>query len=152
MKTAREKDPRKLLALAARLAEAKRALSAADYEAFKSNEPELRHEARPSEVTHDQAERLIRLWSMRVIRDNPNKLPRTGWGTLRELSKLSEDALRALFARGAIGPRSTREDIDRLRTAQTSRNVASRHPETIHSVKREAREANQASCEEDQKS
>jgi hypothetical protein len=69
----------------------------------------------------------MRLASMPVILDNLDRLPRTGWGTLRELSKLSEDALRCLFARGAIGPGTTREAIDRLRSAQKSKNVAPRH-------------------------
>jgi hypothetical protein len=115
MKRSKEKDPKVLIALGARLAEAKRTLSAADYEAFKYNEPELRHEAYPEEVTVDKAERLRRLASMPVIHDNLDKLPRTGWAALRELSKLNEMALRCLFARGAIGPHSTREDIDRLR-------------------------------------
>jgi hypothetical protein len=128
MKRPKEKDPKVLIALGERLIKAKRELSAADYEAFKYNEPELRHEARPEEVTVDKAEQLARLASMPAVRDNIDKLPRTGWAALRELSKLNETALRCLFARGAIGPHSTREDIDRLRTAQTSRNVAPRHP------------------------
>jgi hypothetical protein len=128
MKRPREKDPRKLMALAARLAEAKRTLSAVDFEAFKHAEPELRHEARPEEVTVDKAERLIRLFSMPVILDNLDKLPRTGWATLRELSKLSEATLRALFACNAIGPWSYRENINQLRAAQTSKTVAPRHP------------------------
>ena len=131
MKRTKTKDPKVLIALGERLIKAKRELSAVDFETFKSNEPELRHEAWPLEVIVDKAERLMRLAAMPAVRDNINKLPRTGWGTLRELSKLEEPALRCLFARGAIGPHSTREDIDRLRVAQTSRAVASRHPETI---------------------
>jgi hypothetical protein len=128
MKRATEKDPRKLVALGTRLAEAKWTLSPADYEAFKYREPELRHEAKPWKVTEDKAERLIRLAAMPAIRDNIDKLPRTAWAALRELSKLTEPALRCLFARGAIGPHSTRENIDALRSAQASRNVAPRHP------------------------
>jgi hypothetical protein len=106
-------------------------LSPAEYEAFKYNEPELRHEAeaRSGEVTKDKAERLIRLALMPVLWNDIDRLPQTGWGTLRELSKLNEDALRCLFPHGSIGPYSTRENIDALRSAQKSKNVAPRHPE-----------------------
>jgi hypothetical protein len=127
MKRIVERNPVKLLELGARLAKAKRELSPAECEAFKYREPELRHEARPEEVNEDKAERLVRLAAMPAIRDNIDKLPRTGWATLRELPKLGEATLRCLFARGAIGPHTTRENIDALRSAQASRNVAPRH-------------------------
>jgi hypothetical protein len=128
MKRAKTKDPRVLVALGVRLLEAKRTLSTADFEALKLSEVELQHEAYPGTPTTDKAERLMRLASMPVILDNIDKLPRTGWSALRELSKLGEPALRSLFARGAIGPHGDREAIDALRTAQTSKNVAPRHP------------------------
>jgi hypothetical protein len=118
VKRPKEKDPRKLLALGARLAEAKWTLSPVDYEAFKHREPELRHETKPGLLTDDKAERSIRLAAMPVIQDNADKLPRTGWGTLRELSKLGEATLRCLFERGAIGPHSTRENIDAPRVTE----------------------------------
>ena len=77
MKRPKEKNPRALVALGERLIEAKRALSAADYAAFVFNERELRHEARPWEVTRDKEQRLRRLASLPVIHDNLDKLPRT---------------------------------------------------------------------------
>jgi hypothetical protein len=70
MKRPKEKDPKVLIALGVRLLEAKRTLSVVDFEAFMSNEPELRHEAYHEEVTVDKAERLMRLASMPVILDN----------------------------------------------------------------------------------
>jgi hypothetical protein len=126
MKRTVEKDPRKLLELGKRLAEAKLTLSAADYDSFKYNEPELRHEARPEEVTRAKDQRLIWIASMPVLWDYVDRLPQ-GWAALRELSKLREAALRGLFARGAIGPTSTRDTVDNFRTAQTARGVAPRH-------------------------
>ena len=67
----------------------------------------------------------MRLASMPVILDNIDKLPRTGWSALRELSKLGEPALRSLFARGAIGPaRRPRSD----RRAAHGADVQERRP------------------------
>jgi hypothetical protein len=65
--------------------------------------------------------------SMQVLRDYIDWLPETGWGTLRELPKLGESTLRSLFERGAIGPSTTRKDLDHLRSAQKRANVAARH-------------------------
>jgi hypothetical protein len=107
-----EKDPKVLIALGARLAEAKRTLSPDAYDAFKRREPELRHEAEPWRVAHDKAQRLIKIASLLALRDNVDKLPWTGWGTLRELPKLGETTLRCLLERGAINRLSTREDVD----------------------------------------
>jgi hypothetical protein len=119
-----EKNPKNLIALGVRLAEAKRTLSPDAYEAFMRRERELRHEAKPGQLLHDKAHRLIRIASMRVFRDYIDNLPWTGWSTLRELPKLGEPTLRCLLDRGAINRSSTREDIDRLRSAQKPNNVA----------------------------
>jgi hypothetical protein len=100
---------------------AKRTLSPHGYDAFKRKEPELWHEAKPGQLLHDKANRLIRVASLQVLRDNINNPPETGWSTLRELPKLGEAALRCLFARRAINRSSTRGDTDRLRSAQTAR-------------------------------
>jgi hypothetical protein len=81
----------------------------------------LWHEAKLGQLLHDKANRLIRVASLLVLRDNINKLPESGRSTSRELPKLGEAALRCLFARGAINRSSTREDVDRLRSAQTAR-------------------------------
>jgi hypothetical protein len=122
-----EKDPKNLIALGVRLAEAKRTLSPDAYDAFIHRERELRHEAKPGQLLHDKARRLIRIASMRVLRDNIDRMPWTGWSTLRELPKLGEPALRCLFARGAINRSSTREDMDWRRSVQKLSNVAARH-------------------------
>lgn len=121
------KDPSVILALGKRLFEAKRTLSPEAYEALLWSEPELRHEAKRSALLRDKVGRLITIYLTPAIRDNVDKLPWTGWGTLRELPKLGNEALIALFERGAIHRRSTREDIDRLRSAQKAANVAARH-------------------------
>ena len=84
MKRAKTKDPKILIALGQRLLEAKRTLSAADFEAFKYREPELRHEAYPAEMTVDKAERLRRLASMPVIHEASPSAPArlgVGWPT-----------------------------------------------------------------------
>jgi hypothetical protein len=122
-----EKDSKNLIALGVRLAEAKRTLSPDAYDAFIRRERELRHEAKPGQLLHDKARRLIRIASMQVLRDNIDRMPWTGWSTLRELPKLGEPALRCLFARGAINRSSTREDMDWLRSVQKLSNVAARH-------------------------
>jgi hypothetical protein len=122
-----EKNPKILIALGVRLAEAKRTLSPDGYDAFNRREPELWHEAKPGQLVADKDQRLIRLASMQVLRDNIDRMPWTGLSTLRELPKLGEPALRCLFARGAINRSSTREDIDWLRSVQKLSNVAARH-------------------------
>jgi hypothetical protein len=127
MKRPREKDPRKLIELGARLAEAKRTLPAIEYDAFKRREPELRHEAKPGQLTRDKDGRLIRIASIPALRENIGSLPWVGWGGLRELSKLGESTLRCLLERGTINRRSTRADIDDLRSAQKRGHVAERH-------------------------
>ena len=127
MKRARLKDPAKLIELGVRLAEAKRTLSAVDYLSFKRRESELRHEAKPGQLTRDKDQRLIRLWSMPVIRDNIKNLPWVGWGGLRELSKLGEPALRCAFERGTINRHSSRADIDDVRSIQKKAHVAECH-------------------------
>ena len=63
-----------------RLAEAKRTLSAVDYEAFKRARAELRHEAGRDELTRDKDQRLIRCRRCRANRDNVNNLPWVGCG------------------------------------------------------------------------
>jgi hypothetical protein len=127
MKHARLKDPAKLIELGARLAEAKRTLPPVAYAAFVRAEPELPHESRPTKVTRDQDQRLIRLWSMSAIRDNVGNLPWIGWGGLRELSKLGELTLRCAFECGLINRHSTRADIDDARSLQKRAHVAERH-------------------------
>jgi hypothetical protein len=126
MMRASEKDPRKLLELGARLAEAERTLSPDGFDAFMGQEQELWHETKPGQLLRDKARRLIQLASMPVLWEFSDRLPRTGWGTLRELPKLGA-ALRCLLERGAITPATTREDVDRLRSAQKQGNVAPRH-------------------------
>jgi hypothetical protein len=127
-----EKDPCALMALGLRLKTAKETLPAAEYDAFRRAEPELYHEARPEDLVEDKDERLIKLASMQVCWDYIDRLPSTGWATLRELSKLSEPVLRELFRRGAITSRTTRENIDCFRSVQKIRaggqGVADRHP------------------------
>jgi hypothetical protein len=127
MKRLTEKNPAKLIELGRRLAEAKSTLSPVDYLSFKRREPELRHEAKPGRLTHDKDQRLIRLWSMSIIRDNVGNLPWVGWGGLRELSKLGEAALRCAFERGTINRHSSRADIDDARSIQKKAHVAERH-------------------------
>jgi|HubBroStandDraft_6_1064221.scaffolds.fasta_scaffold819789_2 hypothetical protein len=100
MKRVVEKDPRKLLELGKRLAEAKRSLSPVAYTALVYAEPELRHEFHPEKPTADKEQRLRRLAAMRVLWDFINQLPRAGWSALRELSKLNEQTLRCMFERG----------------------------------------------------
>lgn len=126
MRKPTEKDPKILIALGDRLAKAKQELPPDGYDAFKRREPELQHETKPGRLVVDKDQRLRRLAAMPVIRDNIDKLPR-GWGVLRELAKLGEATLRCLFERGAIGPSTTREDLDRQRTGQKKANVAERH-------------------------
>lgn len=121
-----EKDPKALIALGERLAKAKRELSPDGYDAFKRREPELQHETKPGRLVADKDQRLRRLASMPVIRANIDKLP-WGWSALRQLSPLGKQTLRCLFERGAIGPSTTREDLDRQRTGQKKANVAERH-------------------------
>jgi hypothetical protein len=139
MRRLTEKNPKNLIALGARLAEAKQTLPPDGYDAFKRREPELRHETKPWKVANDKAQRLIRIASIQALRDNVDKLPRTGWAALRELPKLSEPVLRCLLERGAINPSSTREDIDRFRSAQKRANVAERHKGDFERRKRRAR-------------
>jgi hypothetical protein len=127
MKRARLKDPAKLIELGARLAEAKRTLTPADYDSFKRRDPELQHEAKPGQLTRDKAQRLIRIASMAALRDNVDSLPWVGWGGLRELSKLGEPTLRCLFERGTLNRHSNRADIDDLRSTQKRAHVAERH-------------------------
>jgi hypothetical protein len=88
MRKAAEKNPKALIALGARLAEAKRTLSPDAYDAFRRREPELWHETKPGKLVDDKDRRLIRIASMPVLRDHVDKLPATGWSTLRELPKL----------------------------------------------------------------
>jgi hypothetical protein len=57
----------------------------------------------------------------------------------REAPKLGDPALRWLFARGAIDRFSTREDIDRLWSAQKAKNVAARHDGDWKSERRRRR-------------
>ena len=52
----------------------------------------------------DKDRRLIRIASIRALRDSVDKLPRVGWSALRELAKLGEETLRCLIERGAITP------------------------------------------------
>ena len=127
MKRARLKDPAKLIALGARLAEAKRTLSPVAYAAFVRAEPELRHEAKPGQPTVDKALRLIRIASLPAIRDNIASLPWIGWSALPELPKLGEPALRVAFERGTINRNSSRADIDDARSFQKKAHVAERH-------------------------
>jgi hypothetical protein len=49
-----EKNPKNLIALGVRLAEAKRTLAPDAYEAFMRRERELRHEAKPGQLLHDK--------------------------------------------------------------------------------------------------
>jgi hypothetical protein len=127
MKRLVEKDPRKRLELGKRLNEAKRALSADAFDSFMRHEAELQHESRPGQLLRDKARRLAQIAALRVLWDFIAALPCTGWSTLRELPKLGETTLRCLLERGAINPATTREDIDRLRSALKRGNVAARH-------------------------
>jgi hypothetical protein len=104
MRRATEKDPKMLIALGAKLAEAKRTLSPEGYDAFKRREPELWHETKHGKLVDDKDRRLIRIASIQALRDNVDKLPSTGWSTLRELPKLGEPTLRCLLERGALNP------------------------------------------------
>jgi hypothetical protein len=122
-----EKIPQKLLELGRRLVEAKRTLSADAFDSFMHRELELQHESRPGQLLRDKARRLAQVALLRVLWDFIAVLPCTGWSTLRELPKLGEATLRCLLERGAINRSTTREDVDRLRSAQKRGNVAARH-------------------------
>jgi hypothetical protein len=121
MKRRVEKDPRVLLPLALQWARVKAALPPLLYQLFKSKQPELRHEAKPWQVVDDKDERLIKLALMPSAWRFIDILPRTGWATLREISKIiggRDDSLRIHCERGLIKPVMTREDVDNVRTAQ----------------------------------
>ena len=95
MRRLAEKNRKILIALGVRLAEAKRTLTPEGYDAFKRRERELLHGTKPGRFVVDKAKRLIRLASLQVLRDNIDKLPSTGWSTLRELPKLGESKFAA---------------------------------------------------------
>ena len=129
MKAPKQKIGRKLLRFGRRCLRAKQTLSAADYELWKRQQPQLRHEAHPDRVVTDLDRRYIKLASVPVLWKFQRQLPNTGISTLRELSKLGEEKLQYLFAEGLIGPETTRAQIDTLRTAQhpQGKSVAPRH-------------------------
>ena len=126
-----EKDPRKLMELGRRLDVAKSTLSPEAYVAFKCKEREMYHETKHEKLIVDKDVRLIAISRSPILNKYIDNLPWAGWGTLRELLKLGEGVLENLFIRGAINRFTTREDIDRFRTAQKppeGGGVANRHP------------------------
>lgn len=127
MKAPELKSGRELLSPGKQCQRAKRDMSPEAYEEWKRQQPLLRHEARPDEVVVDLDTRLIHLADMPVLREFEHKLPDTGIGTLRELSKLGEVWLRVLFEADLIGPSTTRGQVDALRGLQQGKPVAPRH-------------------------
>lgn len=131
MKAPKLKRGRDLLRLGQRCRDARRDMSPPDYVAWKRQQPLLRHESHPDEIVVDLDIRLIHLADMPVLQEFEHKLPDTGIGTLRELSKLGEVWLRVLFTANLIGPATTRAQVDALRGLQQGRPVASRHRKTV---------------------
>jgi hypothetical protein len=127
MKAPKRKSGRELLSLGRECLRAKRELPPADYRQWKRKHPLLRHESRPDQVVRDLDVRLAHLAAMPVLWEFKHRLPDTGIATLRELPKLGEIWLRALFEASLIGPWTTRKQIDVLRALQQRKPVAPRH-------------------------
>jgi hypothetical protein len=127
MKTLKRKRAPELLSIGRQYRAAKRKLSPDEFEQWRSQRPELRHEARPDQVITDLDKRLARLAAMPVAQKYKDQLPCTGVAALRELSKLGEFWLEKLLEVDLIHPGTTRAQIDVLRGLQTDRPVAPRH-------------------------
>jgi hypothetical protein len=126
MKALKRKSAHELL-LGRQYRDAKQKMSPAEFEQWRSQQPLLRHEARPDRVIVDLDKRLARLDAMPVTQKYKGKLPCTGVSTARELSKLGAFWLEKLLEVGLIHPGTTRVQIDVLRGLQTGKPVAPRH-------------------------
>jgi hypothetical protein len=127
MKALKRKSAHELLLIGRQYRDAKQKMSPAEFEQWRSQRPELQHEARPDQVVTDLDKRLAHLEAMAVSRKFKHKLPCTGVAALRELSKIGEFWLEKLFEVDLIGPWTTRAQVDVLRGLQTNKPVAPRH-------------------------
>ena len=131
MKALKRKTAHELLLVGRQVRDAKQKMSPAEFEQWRSQRPELRHEARVDRIITDLDKRLARLDAMfdatPGLRRFKHKLPCTGVATLRELSKLGAFWLEKLLEVDLIGPGTTRAQVDVLRGLQTGKSVAPRH-------------------------
>jgi hypothetical protein len=133
MKALKRKSARELLLIGRQYRNAKEKMSPTEFAEWRSQRPELRHEARVDETVVDLDKRLARLDAMfdatPGLRKYRDRLPCTGVSAARELSKLGEFWLEKLLEVGLINPQTTRAQIDALRGLQTGKPVAPRHRE-----------------------
>jgi hypothetical protein len=131
MKALKRKSARELLLIGRQVRDAERTTPQPALEQWRTQRPELRHEAHPDKTVVDLDKRLVRLAAMfdasPGLRRFKHKLPCTGVAALRELSKLGAFWLEKLLEVDLIGPQTTRAQIDVLRGLQTGRPVAPRH-------------------------
>ena len=127
MKALKRKSAHELLLIGRQVRDAKQKMSPPEFEQWRTQRPELRHEARPDQTVTDLDKRLAHLDAMPVAQKYRDKLPCTGVATLRELPKLGEFWLEKLLEVDLINVQTTRAQIDVLRGLQTGRPVAPRH-------------------------
>ena len=125
MKRAKETDPRVLLTLALEAEAIRIEQGEVAYQEFKARQLAFCHEAHPGRVVLDLVERLVTLAQMPCVWSHMHLMPRTGVGALREILKLTvggpisrNEQLKSLLERGTVNPKTTREDIDNIRSAQ----------------------------------
>lgn len=119
----KEKDPRVLLTLALEGDRVRRDEGSAAFAAWVAATPEFCHEDHPGKPLCDLVERLIALAKMPCVWTHMHLMPRTGRATLRELHKLTSggpitrnEQLKSMLERGTVNPRTTREDVDNIRS------------------------------------
>ena len=106
LKALKRKSAHDLLLIGRQYKAAKRSMSPAEFEQWRSERHELRHEAHPDQVVTDLDKRLAHLAAIPWLKEFEHKLPNAGVSTLRELTKLGEFWLRRL-------PKSTSSGLER---------------------------------------
>ena len=131
MKALKRKLAHELLLARQQYRAAKRSMSPAEFKQWRSQRPELRHEAKPDQTVTDLDGRLAHLAAMVEmtpgLKNYQDQLPCTGVSTARELSKIGEFWLEKLLEVGLITRSTTRAQVDVLRGLQTGKPVAPRH-------------------------
>jgi hypothetical protein len=79
MKALKRKSAHELLLAGQQYRAAKRSMSPAEFEQWRSQRPELRHEAHPDQVVSDLDKRLAHLDAMSVSRKFKHKLHAPAW-------------------------------------------------------------------------